>query len=75
MGDLMRVVAVLFLLVGSVGVSTMRIRLIGVRRRTRWSAGRTVVASRSGSAATGCYYWGGTAQVVIDGVRSNQITF
>ena len=29
----------------------------------------------SGRPHTGCYYWGGTAQVVINGVRSNTITF
>ena len=41
-----------------------------------WSnGGRGWVGRWSGRAATGCFYWGGTAQVVIDGVRSNQITF
>ena len=41
-----------------------------------WSNGRQGWVGRwSGRAATGCYYWGGTAQVVIDGVRSNEITF
>ena len=29
----------------------------------------------TGRPHTGCYYWGGTAQVVINGVRSNTITF
>ena len=29
----------------------------------------------SGRPHTGCYYWGGTAQVVINGVRSNTIPF
>ena len=45
----------------------------------RWSAGRT--ASRSwadpwsGRETTGCYYWGEeTAQVIIDGIRSNELT-
>ena len=29
----------------------------------------------SGRPHTGCYYWGGTAQVVINGIRSNTIKF
>ena len=28
----------------------------------------------SGRETTGCLYWGGTAQVIIDGVRSNELT-
>ena len=35
----------------------------------------TVIPTWSGRENTGCYYWGeGTGQVVIDGIRSNQLT-
>ena len=42
-----------------------------------WGNGRRTVEpfQWSGRPHTGCYYWGGTAQVVINGVRSNTITF
>ena len=32
------------------------------------------VGQWTGRPTTGCYYWGGTAHVVIDGIRSNTIT-
>ena len=41
-----------------------------------WSNGQQVLVDPwSGREATGCYYWGEeTAQVIIDGVRSNELT-
>ena len=41
-----------------------------------WGSGRIFGPFQwSGRPHTGCYYWGDTAQVVINGVRSNTITF
>ena len=42
-----------------------------------WGNGRRTFGpfQWSGRPHTGCYYWGGTAQVVINGIRSNTITF
>ena len=40
-----------------------------------WSNGQQGwVGQWTGRAETGCYYWGGTAHVVIDGIASNQLT-
>ena len=42
-----------------------------------WGNGRRLFGpfQWTGRPHTGCYYWGGTAQVVINGVRSNTIAF